>query len=38
MICYVGRMDPHKRYWIFFETTKLFPDLKFVAMDKKCYI
>ncbi len=38
LICYVGRMDPQKRYWIFFEMAKRFPDLKFVAMGKPSVI
>jgi len=31
-VCYLGRMDPQKRYWLFFELAKAFPDVKFVAM------
>jgi glycosyltransferase involved in cell wall biosynthesis len=34
LVCYLGRMDPQKRYWIFFELAKQFPDIKFVAMGK----
>jgi len=34
LVCYLGRMDPQKRYWIFFELAKQFPNIKFVAMGK----
>lgn len=34
LVCYLGRMDPQKRYWIFFELAKCFPKIKFVAMGK----
>jgi len=32
MVCYLGRMDPQKRYWLFFELAKRFPDVEFIAM------
>ncbi|MEM1510804.1 MAG: glycosyltransferase family 4 protein [Sulfolobales archaeon] len=32
LICYLGRMDPQKRYWLFFELAKHFPDIKFIAI------
>jgi len=25
-------MDPQKRYWLFFQLAKMFPDIKFIAM------
>ena len=34
LVCYLGRMDPQKRYYIFFELAKQFPDIKFAAMGK----
>jgi glycosyltransferase involved in cell wall biosynthesis len=34
LVCYLARMDPQKRYWIFFELAKKFPEIKFVAMGK----
>ncbi|ABW02283.1 glycosyltransferase family 4 protein [Caldivirga maquilingensis] len=34
LICYLARMDPQKRYWLFFELTKRFPDIRFVTMGK----
>ena len=34
LICYLARMDPQKRYWIFFELAKQFPEYRFVAMGK----
>lgn len=33
-ICFLGRMDPQKRYWLFFELAKKFPDVKFIAIGK----
>jgi glycosyltransferase involved in cell wall biosynthesis len=32
MVCYLARMDPEKRYWIFFELARKFPDIQFVAL------
>ncbi len=34
MVCFLGRMDPQKRYWLFFELAKNFPDIEFVAIGK----
>jgi glycosyltransferase involved in cell wall biosynthesis len=34
IVCYLGRMDPQKRYWLFFELAKQFPAVRFVAMGK----
>ena len=34
LICYLARMDPQKRYWLFFELAKRFPEYRFVAMGK----
>jgi glycosyltransferase involved in cell wall biosynthesis len=34
LICYLGRMDPQKRYWLFLELAKQFPQYKFIAMGK----
>jgi len=31
-ICYLGRMDPEKRYWLFFELARKFPDIQFIAI------
>lgn len=31
-VCYLGRMDPQKRYWLFFELARMFPEIKFIAM------
>jgi len=31
-VCYLGRMDPQKRYWLFFELARLFPEIKFIAI------
>jgi glycosyltransferase involved in cell wall biosynthesis len=33
-ICYLARMDPQKRYWLFFELAKQFPEVRFVAMGR----
>jgi len=33
-VCFLGRMDPQKRYWLFFELAKNFPDVEFVAVGK----
>ena len=33
-VCFLGRMDPQKRYWIFFELAKSFHDIKFIAIGK----
>ncbi|MEM3680047.1 MAG: glycosyltransferase family 4 protein [Metallosphaera sp.] len=33
-VCFLGRMDPQKRYWIFFELAKEFPEVKFIAIGK----
>lgn len=33
-VCFLGRMDPQKRYWIFFELAKEFPEVKFIAMGR----
>jgi glycosyltransferase involved in cell wall biosynthesis len=34
LVCYLARMDPQKRYWIFFELAKKFPEIKFIAIGK----
>jgi glycosyltransferase involved in cell wall biosynthesis len=34
LICYLARMDPQKRYWIFFKLAKQFPEASFIAMGK----
>ncbi len=34
LIYYLARMDPQKRYWLFFELARQFPEYKFVAMGK----
>jgi glycosyltransferase involved in cell wall biosynthesis len=34
LVCYLARMDPQKRYWLFFELARQFPDAKFIAMGK----
>jgi len=34
LICYLARMDPQKRYWIFFKLAKQFPEAHFIAMGK----
>lgn len=31
-VYFLGRMDPQKRYWLFFELAKGYPDIKFVAV------
>ncbi|ADN49855.1 glycosyltransferase family 4 protein [Vulcanisaeta distributa] len=33
-ICYLARMDPQKRYWLFFELARQFPEYRFIAMGK----
>jgi len=33
-VCFLGRMDPQKRYWLFFELAKSFPDVEFIAVGK----
>ena len=33
-VCFLGRMDPQKRYWIFFKLSKMFPDVKFIAIGR----
>jgi len=33
-VCFLGRMDPQKRYWLFFELAKNFPNIEFVAVGK----
>jgi|ECHhosMinimDraft_1075155.scaffolds.fasta_scaffold06275_2 glycosyltransferase involved in cell wall biosynthesis len=32
LVCYLGRLDPEKRYWIFFELAKKFPHIQFIVM------
>jgi glycosyltransferase involved in cell wall biosynthesis len=32
IICYLARMDPEKRYWIFFKLARKFPSILFVAL------
>jgi len=32
LVCYLGRLDPEKRYWIFFELAKKFTHIQFVIM------
>jgi glycosyltransferase involved in cell wall biosynthesis len=34
VVCYLARMDPQKRYWLFFELAKQFPEIRFIAMGK----
>ncbi len=34
LISFLGRMDPQKRYWLFFELAKNFPEAEFIAMGK----
>ena len=33
-VCFLGRMDPQKRYWLFFELAKNFPEIEFIAVGK----
>jgi glycosyltransferase involved in cell wall biosynthesis len=33
-VCYLARMDPQKRYWLFFELAKQLPEVHFIAMGK----
>ncbi|MEM3138267.1 MAG: glycosyltransferase family 4 protein, partial [Thermofilaceae archaeon] len=33
-VCFLGRMDPQKRYWIFFELAKEFPEVEFIAIGR----
>ncbi|MCC6003727.1 MAG: glycosyltransferase family 4 protein [Thermofilum sp.] len=33
-VCYLARMDPQKRYWLFFELAKQFPEVRFIAMGR----
>jgi len=33
-VCYLARMDPQKRYWLFFELARQFPEVRFIAMGK----
>jgi len=32
VVCFLGRMDPIKRYWLFFELARKFPDIRFIAI------
>jgi glycosyltransferase involved in cell wall biosynthesis len=34
LVCYLARMDPQKRYWLFFELARQFPEIRFIAMGK----
>jgi glycosyltransferase involved in cell wall biosynthesis len=34
LICYLARMDPQKRYWLFFELARQFPEYRFIAMGR----
>ena len=34
VVCFLGRMDPQKRYWLFFDLAKNFPDIEFIAVGK----
>jgi len=34
LVCYLARMDPQKRYWLFFELAKQFPEVRFIAMGR----
>ncbi|MCX8205266.1 MAG: glycosyltransferase family 4 protein [Candidatus Nezhaarchaeota archaeon] len=34
MVCFLGRMDPQKRYWLFFRLAKALPEVKFIAMGR----
>lgn len=31
-VCFLGRMDLQKRYWLFFQLAKMFPEVRFIAM------
>jgi len=33
-VCYLARMDPQKRYWLFFELARQLPEVRFIAMGK----
>ncbi|MEM2628217.1 MAG: glycosyltransferase family 4 protein [Ignisphaera sp.] len=33
-VCFLGRMDPQKRYWLFFNLAKEFPEVEFVAIGR----
>ncbi|MEM1510833.1 MAG: glycosyltransferase family 4 protein, partial [Thermofilaceae archaeon] len=33
-VCFLGRMDPQKRYWLFFDFAKEFPEVEFVAIGR----
>ncbi|MEM4004208.1 MAG: glycosyltransferase family 4 protein [Desulfurococcaceae archaeon] len=33
-VCFLGRMDPQKRYWLFFDLAKEFPEVEFVAIGR----
>ena len=34
VVCYLARMDPQKRYWLFFGLAKQLPEIRFIAMGK----
>jgi glycosyltransferase involved in cell wall biosynthesis len=34
LVCYLARMDPQKRYWLFFELARQFPEILFIAIGK----
>jgi len=38
IVCFLGRMDPQKRYWLFFELAKNFPDIEFIAIGKPNFL
>ncbi|MEM4488928.1 MAG: glycosyltransferase family 4 protein [Desulfurococcaceae archaeon] len=37
-VCFLGRMDPQKRYWIFFKLAKEFPEVKFIAIGRPSFL
>ncbi len=34
IVCFLGRMDPQKRYWLFFKLAREFPSIKFIAIGR----
>ncbi len=38
LVCYLGRMDPQKRYWLFFKLARKFPNVEFVAVGRPCLL
>jgi glycosyltransferase involved in cell wall biosynthesis len=37
-VCFLGRMDPQKRYWLFFQLAKNFPEVDFVAIGRPSFL